>query len=194
MHFPCFIDVFVLCTKLCWYCFCWKNFFFVFCQRINSRSWKCQLEKPFQWWRFNIRASRMKWGTFLMVQWLRLWTSTAGGVGSILGWGTKTPRATWHGQTNKQKQTKKTLYSRQMSFLLSFFSLTHSLIHSLSRLWKVPCSWHCPGRGHKWCVLGLTLMVLGVQGRRVLSAEGWGQVFTGLSLEPVAERGVGKGS
>jgi len=31
----------------------------------------------------------LKMGTSLVVQWLRLYTSTAGGMGSILGWGTK---------------------------------------------------------------------------------------------------------
>ena len=30
-------------------------------------------------------------GTYLVVQWLRLQISTAGGMGSILGWGTKIP-------------------------------------------------------------------------------------------------------
>ena len=33
--------------------------------------------------------------TSLPVQWLRLWASTAGGTGSIPGWGTKIPHATW---------------------------------------------------------------------------------------------------
>lgn len=81
-----------------------KKIFFVFCQRINSRSWKCQLEKPFQWWHFNIWASRMKWGTFLVVQVLRLWTSTAGSIGSILGGGTKILHATGSRQKKKLKK------------------------------------------------------------------------------------------
>ena len=34
-------------------------------------------------------------GTSLAVQWLRLRASTAGGMGSISGWGTKIPHATW---------------------------------------------------------------------------------------------------
>ena len=40
-------------------------------------------------------------GTSLAVQWLRLCASTAGGVGSIPGWGTKIPHAVCHGQTMK---------------------------------------------------------------------------------------------
>ena len=35
---------------------------------------------------------------FQAVQWLRLWASTAGGMGSIPGWGTKILYAMWHGQ------------------------------------------------------------------------------------------------
>ena len=37
-------------------------------------------------------------GTSLAVQCLRLCASTAGGIGSIPGWGTKIPHAAWHGQ------------------------------------------------------------------------------------------------
>ena len=39
-------------------------------------------------------------GNFLVVQWLRLHASTAGGPDSIPGQGTKIPQATWHGQKN----------------------------------------------------------------------------------------------
>ena len=39
--------------------------------------------------------------TSLVVQWLRLRASTAGGMGSIPGWGTKILHAVWRGQ-NKQ--------------------------------------------------------------------------------------------
>ena len=39
--------------------------------------------------------------TFLAVQWLRLHTSTAGGMGSIPGLGTKNPYATKGGQKKK---------------------------------------------------------------------------------------------
>ena len=40
-------------------------------------------------------------GTFLAAQWLRLCASNAGGAGSILGWGTKSPHAAWWGQKKK---------------------------------------------------------------------------------------------
>ena len=41
--------------------------------------------------------------TSLVVQWLRLSTSTAGGTGLVLCQGTKIPHATWHGQKKKKK-------------------------------------------------------------------------------------------
>ena len=40
--------------------------------------------------------------TTLAVQWLRLCTSSAGGVGSIPCRGTRIPDATWHGQKKKE--------------------------------------------------------------------------------------------
>ena len=43
-----------------------------------------------------------KKGTSLMVQWLRLHTSNAGGAGSSSGWGTKFPHTAWHRQEIKQ--------------------------------------------------------------------------------------------
>ena len=36
--------------------------------------------------------------TSLAIQWLRLWASTAGGMGSIPGWETKIAHAVWGGQ------------------------------------------------------------------------------------------------
>ena len=47
-------------------------------------------------------------GTSLVVQWLRLHASIAGGMGSIPGQGAKIPHAVWHGQKQKQNRTKKT--------------------------------------------------------------------------------------
>ena len=41
-----------------------------------------------------------------MVQLLRIWAFTSGGMDSIPGKGTKIPQASWHGQ--KQNKTKKT--------------------------------------------------------------------------------------
>ena len=45
-------------------------------------------------------------GTSLAVQWLGLCTSTAAGMGSILGQGTKIPEATWHGHKKKKERKK----------------------------------------------------------------------------------------
>ena len=45
------------------------------------------------------------WGASLVVQWLRLCASVAGNRGSIPGWGTKIPHATWLGKKkNKNKK------------------------------------------------------------------------------------------
>ena len=45
-------------------------------------------------------------GTSLAVQWLRLCASTAGGMGSIPGWGTKIPHAAQYGQKEKRKKKR----------------------------------------------------------------------------------------
>ena len=41
-----------------------------------------------------------------MVQWLALGALTARGLGSIPGWGSKIPQATYHGQKTKMKTNK----------------------------------------------------------------------------------------
>ena len=51
--------------------------------------------------------SREHRGTSLAVPWLRLCTSTAGGVCSIPGWGTKILHAARCGQKKKKKKKKK---------------------------------------------------------------------------------------
>ena len=43
-------------------------------------------------------------GNFLVVQWLGLHTSSAGGRGSIHGWGTKIPHGTWCSQKKIKKK------------------------------------------------------------------------------------------
>ena len=43
-------------------------------------------------------------GTSLVVQWLRLRASNAGGMGLISGWGTKVLHATRRGQKKKEKE------------------------------------------------------------------------------------------
>ena len=61
-------------------------------------------------------------GTSLVVQWLRLHVPTAGGMGSILGQGTKIPHASWFGPINKlaimSKEIK--LIKTKNQFLLNF--------------------------------------------------------------------------
>ena len=47
----------------------------------------------------------MDTGTFLAVQWLRLWASTAVGEGSVSGQGTKIPYATWCVQKKKNQNS-----------------------------------------------------------------------------------------
>ena len=41
--------------------------------------------------------------TSLVVQWLRLYASNAGGMGLIPGQGPKIPLVTWHGQGEKKR-------------------------------------------------------------------------------------------
>ena len=45
-------------------------------------------------------------GTSLIVQWLRLWAATAGGMGSIPGQETKILHAVRHGQKNVKNKEK----------------------------------------------------------------------------------------
>ena len=45
-------------------------------------------------------------GMSLVVQWLRLHTPNAGGMGSITGWGTKVLHAPWLGQKKKKKKNR----------------------------------------------------------------------------------------
>ena len=52
--------------------------------------------------------ARVGIGTSLVVQQLRLQASTAGGTGSIPGWGIKILHASQHGQNNKKKKDRKT--------------------------------------------------------------------------------------
>ena len=40
----------------------------------------------------------------MVVHWLKLYASYAGGIGSILGGGIKIPHAVWHGQKKKKKK------------------------------------------------------------------------------------------
>ena len=52
-------------------------------------------------WKGDIKTETWYRGTSLVVQWLRLQASTAGGTGSIPGRGTEILHAAWHGQKKK---------------------------------------------------------------------------------------------
>ena len=56
---------------------------------------------------FNPIIFKKQQGTSLVVQWLRLYTSKAGGTGLIPGWGTKIPYAMWHGQKIKRNSRRR---------------------------------------------------------------------------------------
>ena len=76
------------------------------CTTIKSRPHLLQLKKAHtQQRRPNTDQKKKKKGTSLVVQWVRPYTSTAGGVGLILGRGTKIPHAPW------PKKNKKTMHS-----------------------------------------------------------------------------------
>ena len=47
-------------------------------------------------------SKKYRCGASLVVQWLRLHPSIAGGTGLIPGLGTKIPHAAWYGQKNKR--------------------------------------------------------------------------------------------
>ena len=49
------------------------------------------------------QSSIKHYGAFLVVEWLKLHASTAGGSGSIPGQGTKIPYAAQHNQKKKKK-------------------------------------------------------------------------------------------
>ena len=56
-------------------------------------------------------------GTSLVVQWLRLCSSTSGGLGSIPGQGTKIWHATWRGQKKKKKEEDKCYHIRVHAYV-----------------------------------------------------------------------------
>ena len=53
-------------------------------------------------------------GSSLVVQWLGLCASTAGGTGSTPGQGTEIPHATWHGKKKKEMLSRKEVWLIQM--------------------------------------------------------------------------------
>ena len=54
----------------------------------------------------NIQIRNRNSGTALVIQWLRLCSSNAGGAGLILSQGTKIPHAEWWSQKKKKKASK----------------------------------------------------------------------------------------
>ena len=75
-----------------------KNFNFFLKKKKASRSSRAH-SKNYEW--FNIR--NIHYWTSLVVQWLRLRTSNAGGVDLIPGPGTNIPHATPRGQKKKER-------------------------------------------------------------------------------------------
>ena len=67
-------------------------------------------------------------GTFPVVQWLRLHASTAGGVGSIPGQGTKILHTVQHGQKKKKKGMVVLSVFKGCSVAGSFPGMTYSTI------------------------------------------------------------------
>ena len=119
------------------------------------------------------KKKRMKWGTFLVVQWLRLWTSTAGGVGSILGGVTKILHATGSRQKKKLKKWTARRLSGPALDVRFFHQYGSSQNHqgesclpaSTCRSWSTVLRKGSPGHKHNmpepeashspYCVLGL---------------------------------------
>ena len=53
-----------------------------------------------------VHVSRNVPGNSLAVQWLELYSFSAEGMGSILGWGSRIPQTAWHGQTKEKRKRK----------------------------------------------------------------------------------------
>ena len=89
--------------------------------------WNSKLKDAFKnFWRENkqkqnvYKEIRNILGTSLVVQWLRLCTSNAGGMGSIPGQETKIPCAAWCGKRKKErKKEKKVFKETNINFLIS---------------------------------------------------------------------------
>ena len=72
----------------------------------RGAGWKGVLEGLAQWAILWPRATGVfkNIGTSLVIQWLGLHAFTAGGTGSIPGWGTKILQTTWCGQKKEKKR------------------------------------------------------------------------------------------
>ena len=67
--------------------------------------------------------------TSLVIQWLGLCASRAGGVGSVPGQITRIPYAAWHSQEKRKEKEKKTISDHQ---------ITHTACHLLLNKWHQP--------------------------------------------------------
>ena len=72
---------------------------------------------------FDFGFQQFMMGNSLVVQWLGFRASTAGGMGSVPGQGTKIPQTTQHGQKKKQKQNPKNQVMMFLAVDLSEFTL-----------------------------------------------------------------------
>ena len=78
----------------------------------------------------------LKSETSLVVQWLRLCASTAGGIGSIPGWGTKIWHAVQSGQKEKEKKRKITPKIKHSSLFSVKTSSIPSALQGTSKSFK----------------------------------------------------------
>ena len=87
------------------------------------------------WSHLYVESKKVNFGTSLAVQWLRLRASTAGGLGSIPGWGAKILHAVHRGQKKKKERKKKVRKLVHLTFFLDYFfkrwTFTLNLFRSL---------------------------------------------------------------
>ena len=63
------------------------------------------------------------------IQWLRLWTSNAGGMDSIHDWGTKIPCAMWGVDKKKKKKKTSTVNNPMFKWMIAVTVVVQSLCH-----------------------------------------------------------------
>ena len=86
----------------------------------------------------NFKTQMKELGTSSEVQWLRLHTSTARGVGSIPGWGTKIPGALWQKRRKNLKKEIKELKKWRdiMCLWIGRFNSTNISSSQISKKYK----------------------------------------------------------
>ena len=92
-------------------------------------------------------------GTYRVVQWLRLHTSSAGGAGSVPGWGTKIPLATWTAKERKREifLTSLARHTENPPTLVTFTTTPHFCSGGYSTLSHLP--WSRPPQSIKTVLL-----------------------------------------